>query len=187
MKVSDVFADLPTLRTPRLLLRKLRRGDAAAVFAYASDPEVSRYVVWETHRDIEDSLTFLEMMIERYHNAQVAVWAFEEITSGRLIGTGGFGNWSTAHARAEIGYTIGRADWNRGFATEALRAMIAFGFERMALNRIEAQCDVRNVASARVMEKAGMTREGTLRRRMVMHGEPCDVYIYSMLRSERSG
>ncbi len=187
MKESDVFADLPTLRTPRLLLRKLRRDDAAALFAYASDPEVSRYVVWETHRDMNDSLAFLEMMIERYHNGQVAVWAFEELTSGRLIGTGGFGNWSIAHARAEIGYTFGRADWNRGFATEALRGMIAFGFERMALNRIEAYCDVRNIASARVMEKAGMTREGTLRRRMVMHGAPCDVHIYSVLRAEWEG
>ena len=184
MSTSELFSKLATLHTQRLLLRPLRADDAEAIFQYGCDPEVTRYVIWETHRTINDAALFISDMLDRYRNNEVAPWAFEERATGRVIGSGGFCIWDQEHHRAEFGYSIGRRDWNQGFTTEASRAIISFGFSHMNLNRIEAQCDVRNGASARVMEKVGMTFEGELRERTFMKGTHCTTRLYSILRSE---
>jgi len=156
-RAEDVLKNLPTLETDRLILRKIILGDAEAVFDYTSDPEVTRYVIWDTHRTIEDSETFLRSVAERYENA-----------------------------RAEMGYVLSRQYWGQGLMPEAVRAMIAFGFEKMGLNRLEAHCITENTASARVMEKAGMLYEGTLRQREFIKGAYRDTKIYSILKSEFS-
>ena len=88
------------------------------------------------------------------------------------------------HARAELGYVLSRKLWGRGLMPEAVRAVVRFGFGRMELNRIEARCIIENAASARVMEKAGMTCEGTLREREFIKGAYRDMRLYSILRRE---
>lgn len=93
-------------------------------------------------------------------------------------------NYSREHASAELGYVLSRSYWGRGLMPEAVRAMIRFGFQRMDLNRIEARCIAKNTASARVMEKAGMTREGTLRESELIKGAFRDMKRYSILRRE---
>jgi [ribosomal protein S5]-alanine N-acetyltransferase len=92
--------------------------------------------------------------------------------------------WAPEHARAEMAYVLARSHWGRGLMTEAVRAVIRFGFERMGLNRIEARCISENAASARVMEKAGMTYEATFRQREFIKGEYRDMKVYSVLRRE---
>ncbi|MGH2404920.1 MAG: GNAT family N-acetyltransferase [bacterium] len=184
LTVEQVFGELPSLETRRLLLRKLRLDDAADAFAYGSDPEVSRYTTWEPHRTIDDTRAFLTSILELYASHRVAPWGMEHKQEGRLIGTCGFVWWDLRHARAEIAYALAQPYWNKGYTTEAVRAVIAFGYEVMRVNRIEARCDIPNAASARVMEKAGMTFEGILRHHMFVKGEYVDLKMYSILRDE---
>ena len=183
-RIREVFRNLPTLETPRLILRRLQLEDAPDVFAYASDPEVARYTTWSAHRSLEDSLEFVRAQLRAYEEGQVAPWAMVDRQSGRVIGTAGFVAWAPVHARAEIGYAMGRAYWGRGLMTEAVRAILRFGFEHMGLNRIEGRCMPENPASARVMEKAGMRYEGLLREQMYIKGRFIDLKVYAMLRRE---
>jgi ribosomal-protein-alanine N-acetyltransferase len=99
----------------------------------------------------------------RYQAGQVAPWGVELKSTGQIIGTCDYVWWHPQHACAEIGYALSRAYWGRGLMTEAVRAIMQFGFARMHLNRIQAMCMVKNLSSERVMQKAGMQLEGTLR------------------------
>jgi [ribosomal protein S5]-alanine N-acetyltransferase len=187
VSVEDVFGELPTLETERLLLRKLRPEDAEDMYEYGRDPEVARYVMWEPHKSVEDSAEFINWAMAQYMMGQVAPWGIEYRAEGKLIGSVGYHDWNTVHARAEIGYSLGRAYWNRGIMTEALRAVVAFGFRIMHLNRIEARCIPENTASARVMEKCGMVYEGTLREQNFVKGRFDDMQMYSILKREWIG
>jgi ribosomal-protein-alanine N-acetyltransferase len=181
-KVREVLTDLPALETERLILRKMTLNDVEAVFAYASDPEVSRYTLWETHRSIEDSRAFLKLTTQKYENGGEPDWGIVYKGNGCLVGVCGLVNWEAEHARAEIGFVLSREYWGHGFMPEAVRAMFRFGFERMNLNRIEARCIAENAASARVMEKAGMVYEGMLRQREYIKGAYRDIKFYAILR-----
>jgi len=187
VKIDEILKDLPTLETERLILRKMAPSDAEAVFAYASDPEVTRYVIWETHRSIEDSRAFLELESSKRESGGEPEWGIVYKGDHRFIGTCGIVSWDPDHARAELGYVLSRDYWGRGLMAEAVRAVISFGFQRMNLNRIEARCTAENAASARVMEKAGMTHEGTMRQREVIKGAYRDMELYAILRGEFRG
>jgi [ribosomal protein S5]-alanine N-acetyltransferase len=186
-EVREVLTNLPSLETERLILRKMTLNDVEAVFAYASDPEVSRYTLWETHRSIEDSRAFLTLTIQKYENGSEPDWGIVYKGNGCLVGVCGLVNWEAEHARAEVGFVLSREYWGHGFMPEAVRAMFRFGFERMNLNRIEARCIAENAASARVMEKAGMAYEGTLRQREYIKGDYRDIKLYAILRKEFPG
>jgi ribosomal-protein-alanine N-acetyltransferase len=180
-----VFSNLPELETERLLLRKMRLDDAEAMFAYASDPEVTRYVPWDTHRSMEDSESFLGFATEGYERGDFGGWGVVLKDDGVFIGTCGIDvGYAPEHARAELGYVLSREHWGKGLMPEAVRAVIRFSFGRMGLNRVEARCIAENTASARVMEKAGMTYEGTLREREFIKGAYRDMKLYSILRRE---
>ena len=181
-EVREVLKDLPTLETERLILRKMVLNDAEAVFAYASNSEVSRYTLWETHRSIEDSRAFLEFATQKYENGGEPDWDIVYRGNGCLVGACGLVNWEAEHARAEVGFVLSREYWGRGLMSEAVRAILRFGFERMNLNRIEARCIAENAASARVMEKAGMVYEGTLRQREYIKGAYRDIKLYAILK-----
>jgi ribosomal-protein-alanine N-acetyltransferase len=183
---NRLFEDLPELETERLLLRKMRLEDARAMFAYASDPEVTRYVLFDTHRSIEDSVAFLRFAVEGYERGDFGGWGVVLKDSGAFVGTCGVDyGYAPEHARAELGYVLSREHWGKGLMPEAVRAVIRFGFGRMELNRIQARCIAENTASARVMEKAGMTYEGTLREYELIKGAYRDMKFYSILRRER--
>jgi ribosomal-protein-alanine N-acetyltransferase len=182
--VVPVPSALPVLETPRLILRSLSEDDAADVFAYASDPEVARFVPWEAHRSLEDSRRFIAGTLERAARGEPDTWGIVERASGKVIGTIRMGHLHPVHARADIGYVIGRAYWNRGLTTEAVRAVLRFGFAELRLNRIFAVCHVDNRASERVMQKAGMRYEGTLRGVALVKGVFEDRKLYAILQSE---
>jgi ribosomal-protein-alanine N-acetyltransferase len=187
MEERDVFSDMPTLETDRLLLRRMVSGDLEHIFAYASDPEVARYTSWPAHSSLEDSQEFLDYVLDLYRQGKVAPWGMVHKGDGRLIGTCGFLDWHPHHARSEIGYALSRQYWGRGLMTEAVREIISFGFETMGLNRIQGRCEVENVASARVMEKAGMKLEGVLREHEFCKGRYLDMRVYAVLRREWEG
>ncbi|MBT9146045.1 MAG: putative ribosomal N-acetyltransferase YdaF [candidate division WS2 bacterium] len=163
MIIEEIFGNLTRLETKRLILRKMTLYDAQDMYEYASDPEVAKYVTWDYHRSIDDSISFLKSTIQKYDNKEVSEWGIIYKKSNKFIGTCGYLWWSLAHSRAEIAYTLSRRYWNKGLMTEAVKEVIKYGFEKMVLNRIEARCMVRNIASQRVMEKFGMKSEGIMR------------------------
>jgi ribosomal-protein-alanine N-acetyltransferase len=187
MKVKDVFGDLPVLETDRLVLRRMEAGDVEDLFAYASDPKVAQYTSWPAHRTIQDSHEFLAYVLELYEKGEVAPWGVVHRSESRLVGTCGFLDWYQDSFRAEIGYALASKYWGQGLMTEAVRAIFTFGFETMQLNRIQGRCEVENIASIRVMEKAGMRREGVLREHEFAGGRFLDIAIYAILGSEWEG
>lgn len=149
----------------------MRPEDAKEMFAYASDPEVTRYVLWDTHDSVEDTRDFLNFVAESYERGDFGGWGIVFKENGAFIGTCGLDAcYSPEHARAEVGYVLSRDYWGLGIMPEAVRAVIRFGFEEQDLNRIESRCTSENTASARVMEKAGMDYEGTFRQREFIKG-----------------
>lgn len=183
-KIEKILANLPEIETNRLILRKMRMEDAEDIFEYASDPEVSQYTTWLPHQSIADSRHFLSFIKKRYKNAEAIDWGIVHKADKKLIGTCGFSEWVRQHNRAEIGYVISKKYWGRGYMSEAVHALLEFGFRKLKLNRIEALCQVKNIASARVMEKVGMKFEGILRQKMFVKGEYWDLKIYSILEQE---
>ncbi len=119
-----------------------------------------------------------------YERGEAGRWGIVYKGDHRFVGTCGFAGWEREHVRAELGYVLAREYWGRGFIPEAMRAVIHFGFERMNLNRIEARCIAENTSSVRVMEKAAMTYEGTLRQREFIKGAYRDMKLYAILKSE---
>jgi ribosomal-protein-alanine N-acetyltransferase len=184
MNSPDFFRNLPTIKTPRLTLRALRESDAADVFAYASDAELCRYTTWVPHESLGDARTFLAFVLSQYEAGKPANWGIVQNSTGKLVGTCGFMSHSLQHERAELGYAIARSLWGQGYMTEAVRAAIDGGFRSLPLHKIDAHCDARNVASARVMEKSGMSFEGLLRQHALFKGERRDVRVYGILRHE---
>ncbi|MHB9154280.1 MAG: GNAT family N-acetyltransferase [Endomicrobiales bacterium] len=182
--IPAVFRDLPPLRTARLLLRKIRLEDAADMFEYAKDPEVSRYTLWTPHRSLDETRAYLSCVLNNYREGRLENWGLECRENGKFIGTCGYFSWDPANARAEIHYALSRAYSGRGLMTEAVREVLRFGFEAMQCNRIEAKCMPPNTGSERVMRKAGMTFEGIMREGILARGKFEDLKVYSILKRE---
>ncbi|MBA3424377.1 MAG: GNAT family N-acetyltransferase [Rubrobacter sp.] len=184
MRSEGSFGELPRIETERLLLRKVTLDDAPDLLVNTSDPEIARYTTWEPYDSIEEARRFLGSVISNYERGEPANWGLELRESGRFIGMCGFMQdfWEPEYACASLGYAIGREHWGKGLTTEAVRAAIAFGFEHLTLNRIEARCVAENTASERVMQKAGMSYEGTLRDNVFRKGRYWDYKVYSILR-----
>ena len=178
---EDWFAHPPRLETPRLILRRAAMRDAQDVFAYASDPEVARYVLWEAHRTIGDSRHLLRCLLREYREGRPSNFVIEEKSSGHVIGTIGYMNWKPENASVEVGYSLARDCWGRGLATEALGAVLRHSFENLKVHRVEALHDVRNPASGRVMEKCGMKKEGVVRACARNKGEWVDAALWAIL------
>jgi ribosomal-protein-alanine N-acetyltransferase len=170
--------------TERLHLRPPTLGDAEQVFArYGQDATISRYMSWIPHRTIDDTVTFLQRIA--CDNAEGRSYGFLIFSrsSGQLLGSVGG---AIEKHRMQFGYCLARDAWGRGYATEAASAFVDAALEIPELWRIQAFCDIENSASARVLEKIGLEREGILRKYMVLpnRGEaPRDVYCYARIRA----
>jgi ribosomal-protein-alanine N-acetyltransferase len=172
-----------TLKTKRLRLRKVKLADAAAIFRqYAQDPEVTKYVSWHAHKDIDETREFVRTCLRAWDAGNAFHWVIERLEDRQVIGM--------ISARAggekwELGYVLARVHWKRGYMTEAVKGIIAWAMRQKHIYRVWAVCDVDNLASARVMEKAGMQREGVLRRWSVhpnISAEPRDSYCYAVVK-----
>ncbi|MCT2536044.1 GNAT family N-acetyltransferase [Aquibacillus koreensis] len=184
MEIADIYGSLPTLETERLILRKVTLQDVEDMYQYGSNPEVSKYVTWDTHQSLSDSKGFIEFIINQYEDMKIAPWGIEYKANSKFIGTVDFVWWEPKQQTAEIGYVIAKECWGKGLTTEAAKALIKFGFQKMDLVRIQARCSSENIGSQRVMEKAGMTYEGTMRKAMLIKGEHRNLKLYSILREE---
>ena len=182
--VSEIFSNLPVLETQRLILRPMRSEDAQDMYEYASRPEASAYTIWDSHRSIDETRKFLACVEVNYARGEIENWGIEFEADGKFIGTCGFFFWDMPHRGAEIHYALSPDYSGRGLMTEAIQAVLRFGFERMGLHRIEAKCMVQNRASERVMQKAGMKFEGIMRDGIFAKGRYHDLKVYAVLEKE---
>jgi RimJ/RimL family protein N-acetyltransferase len=174
----------PSLQTERLLLRPFRLDDAPEVQRLAGDREVASTTLLIPH-PYKDGMAeaWIATHEEQFAEGLQAVFAIVRKADQRLLGAIGL-SIKSEHARAELGYWIGRPYWNQGYATEAAAAVVRYGFEALGLNRVFAQHMVRNPASGRVMQKIGMQHEGRLRQHVQKWDQFEDVEIYSLLRGD---
>jgi ribosomal-protein-alanine N-acetyltransferase len=169
------------LQTSRLILRPVEYDDAAAIFeSYAQDPEVSRFVMWRPHTSIEDTRAYIASCL-----AATTFRSFALIHRGgdALVGT--FDLRDAGPGRIGFGYVLARAVWGQGLMTEALTVAAEWALSQPGIWRIGDVCDTENGASARVMENAGLLREGLLRRWAVhpnISDVPRDCFIFSKVR-----
>lgn len=182
--MRDFFADLPTLTTPRLILRKARMRDAADIYAYAQDEEVARHVFWEPHRSLRDSRAYVRYLKGLSAAGEPSSYVMELKETGKVIGTVGFVDCREEHAEAEIGYSMGKAYWNRGLMTEAVGELLRMCFEDMGLHRVCAKHETDNPASGRVLEKCGMRCEGVMRGAVWNKGRYADVALWAILEDD---
>jgi len=173
------------LRTERLILREFREADMDDIHAYGSDPEVCRFMLWGPNTP-EDSRDFLDRTLaaQKTRPRDSFNIAVELADQGRLLGSVEVRLVDRSSRAGEIGYTFARPAWGQGFTTEAARAMLRHGFERLRLRRIVATCDTRNKGSWRVMEKLGMRREGEFRQDVKTLRGWRDSYLYALLARE---
>lgn len=150
-----------TIDTPQLHLRPPEPTDAAAIFAYASDPAATRYMIWPTAADIDDTHDFLDDVAAGWAEGDDFCYAVTDAVTGALHGAA---SCQFDQHGAEIGYIVAPVFWGRGFATEAASALIEAAWGNGDLYRVWATCHVDNNASARVLEKLGMRFEGRLAR-----------------------
>ncbi len=183
-ELTRTFRDPPILETPRLYLRKMLRRDAGDMYEYACRPEVTRYLLWEPHENQAHTQRYLNYLQTRYRAGDFYDWAILWRNGDKMIGTCGFTRFHVESNAAEVGYVLNPRFWNMGIATEAVQAVIAFGFRHLNLHRIEAKYMAGNVGSRRVMEKVGMTYEGMSRDGMFVKGKYVSVGTCAILRSE---
>jgi len=166
------------------VLRELRTEDAPDILVFRGDPEVQRYNGPVLQR-IEDVRVLINEIHEAYAAGLGVAWAVTLRRDNAVLGLFGFHDWSKYHRRAEIGYDLARACWGQGIGTEAVRAIVRFGFERMDLNRIYANTIADNHPSVRLLEKVGFVREGTRRKHSWEEdGTFHDSAMYGLLREE---
>lgn len=174
----------PTLETSRLVLRPFRLDDAASVQQLAGEREVADATSKIPH-PYEDGMAekWIATHEPAFEEETLATFALTLRDSEELIGTCAL-TLDRSLDEGELGYWIGKPFWNQGYATEASRAITAFGFDALGLNRVYARHLARNPSSGRVMEKIGMLQEGTTRQGTVMWDKYEDVVTYGILRDD---
>ena len=170
------------LTTERLILREFNSSDWPDVLAYQSDPLYLRYTDW-TERTPEAVQQFVQMFLAQQHEKPRTKFqlAITLESNNQLIGNCGIRMASADAHEADIGYELSPLHWGRGYATEAARAIVQFGFTELHLHRIGSWCIADNVDSARVLEKLGMRPEGRLREKEHFKGRWWDTLLFAML------
>jgi [ribosomal protein S5]-alanine N-acetyltransferase len=177
-----VSREFPVLETNRLLLRAATLADVEAVFAVLSDEEVCRYTNVTTHQSLEQSLQVIEGRAERFANDQQTRWGIALKETDLLVGSCGF-NWPQPEV-AEVGCELARAYWRHGIMSEALAAILTYGFDTLRLQRIEAQVMLDNTASKRLLTGLGFREEGLAPKRGFWKGEYHDLLRFVLSPSD---
>ena len=174
----------PTIYSARLRLRPFDDSDANVLFDLHSNAYVLRYwdaPPWSDRQRSEGFITACRQIAEAGTGTRLAV----DLVSNRVfIGWCSMTQLNPDYRSASMGYCFDEAAWGNGYATEAARALLQWAFDTLDLNRVQAETDTRNAASARVLEKLGFSREGTLREDCVVNGEVSDSWVYGLLRRE---
>lgn len=182
--MASMSLSTPTLHTARLRLRPFNDTDANALFALHSSAYVLRYwdaPPWSERVRAEKFITTCRQMADEGTGARLAV---ASVSDEAFIGWCSLTRWNPNYRSASMGYCLDDAAWGHGYATEAARALLQWAFDTLDLNRVQAETDTRNAASARVLEKLGFVREGTLREDCVVDDEVSDSWVYGLISRE---
>ncbi len=171
------------IETVRLMLRPPAAADAKAIFdSFGQDWEVTRFLTWRPHENVQRAEKFVERCIAAWQNNAPFPWVIVLKGEDKLVG---IIELRPESFKVEVGYALASAYWRRGIMTEAVHRITNWALSQPEIYRVWAVCDVENVASARVLEKAGMTREGILRRYIIhpnVSDEPRDCYCYAAVK-----
>ena len=187
MVIDDAFRRFPFLTTNRLRLRQIVPGDAESLFAIRSDDETMKYFGHEPHESLDETKGVIKQMEERYIRKEALHWCITLQEEDRLIGSCNLFHFDEGFDRAEVGYELNRAFWGKGIMTEAVSAILTFGFRELRLHRIEAIIDIANVRSKNLLLKLGFTYEGNLRQRFPFRGHFEDEHYFGLLEDEWHG
>lgn len=185
MNLDNVFRAFPNLETECFVLRQLHLSDAESLFAILSDEEVTRFYDDEAFTEVGQAREQIEAWARGFDAQRSIRWGIAQKTDDTIVGTCGYYGFHTWNSRGSIGYELARPYWRQGIMTEALEAIIGFGFREIGLNRIQAVVMPGNVGSDRLLEKLGFRREGLLREYENWgHKGFVDVTMFSLLRCE---
>ncbi|WP_188109588.1 GNAT family N-acetyltransferase [Pseudohalioglobus sediminis] len=168
------------LLTDRLFMRKIDQSDLAALYPVHSVDAVNRFLPYETWQSFEDAEKWWQRTSERMDSGTGIQFVIGLRQNGELIGSCTLFAYDEPARRAEVGYVLGQAYWGRKLGGEAVHGLLDFAFSRLALRRIEARVDTRNVASARLLQRLGFSSEGCLRQWQ----QDCDLQLFGLLREE---
>ena len=174
----------PTLTTARLRLRPFAASDGDDLWALQSNPHVLRYwdsPPWTDRARVDRFLDTCRAMATEGSGTRLVVERADDAT---FLGWTSLNRWNPDFRSASLGYCFREAAWGHGYATESAAALLTWAFATLDLNRVQAETDTRNLASARVLEKLGFQREGTLREDCVVNGDVSDSWVYGLLRRE---
>lgn len=182
--MNELFQQLPTLETPRLILRKLVLNDAEDIFKFTSIDSVTDYLTWFPHKDIAVTKEFLEMVMARYESGEPSQWAIFHKESQSVIGIIGFIDFSEEHGKGELAYVLSPDFQRLGLMKEALISIIDYSFSKLGLNRIQCKLIAGNNASEMLLKSVGMVKEGEFRQFLRVKGELKNFIYYSILKQE---
>lgn len=178
------FTTFPVLETERLILRRLTVADTDMMFAIRSNPEIMQYIPRPLAQTKEDIVKHIELVDEKINANECINWAITLKENNIAIGAIGFPHFQTQHFRGEIGYTSLPQYNGKGYVTEALQAVLDYGFSTLKLHSIEALVDPENIGSMKVLEKCGFVKEAHLKDNFFFNGVFLDTVIYSKLNKE---
>ncbi len=187
MTIDAAFMHFPCLTTNRLQLRQIQVSDAQDIFARLSDEEAMQYYGHEPHRSFSQTHALIEEIQAAYARRAAIRWGVTLKEDDRTIGTCGFHHFDEGFHRAETGYELGRAFWGKGIMSEAVAAILSYGFSEMGLHRIEAIIDIANERSKGLLLKLGFTYEGNLRQRYAFRDGFEDEHYFGLLKHEWHG
>ncbi len=170
----------PVLGTPRLLLIEMNETHIDELYRLFRDEEITRYTRMVPFTAESSAKNYVEWMRKRFQDGMGIYWGITLKETGELIGTVGF-NFYTSRERGNLGYDLQKAYWRQGYMTEALFAVLCYGFVKLEINRMEAEVMQGNRASERLLEKIGFRKEGLLRNWMCKEKCHYNVSMYSLL------
>ncbi|MCA0989120.1 GNAT family N-acetyltransferase [Guptibacillus algicola] len=173
--------EFPELQTSRLVLREINEKDLPTLFAIFSNEQTMKYYGSDIIQNMEEAEGILMSFRKGFENKQALRWGISRKDTNEMIGTCGFHNWSKRVGRIEVGYDLIEEAEGRGYMSEALSAIIAYGFEEMQLNRIGALVHQENSASRNLVRKLGFQEEGILRDYTFAGGKHIDLIMHSLL------
>ncbi|CEP81221.1 GNAT family protein [Paraclostridium sordellii] len=182
--MENIFENLPNLYTNRIRLRKINQNDLEQLFSFLSNDNVTRYMIIDKIQDIRVVEKMINFMIDGYKNNRPTPWAISLKENDEMIGICGFSKFDIQNRKAEVGYILSDKHWRKGIATEALKVVVDFAFNYMNLNKIEARCISKNLASENVMLKVNMKLDAILREEKLHKQSYVDLKLYSILKEE---
>lgn len=180
-----VFAELSEIQTKRLLLRKLRMGDVQDYYdRLGSSRAVTRYMLWDAHRDISQSVASIEKTLRRYEEGRCYRWGIARREDDRIIGVMELLRFDETENTCSFAYMLGEDFWGRGYATEALKAALGFAFDSLKVDAVEVDHMAENAASGAVMRKVGMKYICTEKAKYEKNGILQDAPVYRITAAE---